>query len=101
MGFFGGLEPASERHFLACIEHNALLALNVQISEERAIPTGERKPGHGGGHANVDPDHPGVEVLFEFTSCIAAACENRCSVPKFALATDLQSRWEIGDAYHR
>src|SRR4051794_35296747 len=59
-----GLKPPTERQFLLRVKLDAFDALNVQVAEERFVPAGEREPRHGGGNADVDADHAGVETAF-------------------------------------
>ena len=82
------LRPARERHFLAGVELNALGALDVQVAEERAVPAGEREPGHRRRHADVDADHARVEMLLELPGGVTAAREDRRAVAEFAFVAD-------------
>lgn len=67
---------------------HALGALEVEVAEERLVPAGEREPRHRGGHADVDADHAGVEMLFEFAGGVAVAGEDRGTVAVRATAAD-------------
>src|SRR4051812_45458364 len=89
------LRPARQRHFLARIELNALVSLDMQIAKERAVPAGEREPGHGGGNAHVDADHAGVEVPLELSRRVTTLRENYGAVAVFALIPDSQSFVEV------
>ncbi len=85
---FRRLEPAGERCFLAGVKMDALGALEVEVAEERLVPTGEREPRHRGGDADVDADHAGVEMLFELAGGVAVAGEDRGAVAVGAVAAD-------------
>src|SRR5688500_4362777 len=63
-------------------------ALDVQVAEEALVPAGEREPRHRRGHADVDADHAGVEVLLELPRGVAVAGENAGAVAVFASFSD-------------
>jgi hypothetical protein len=67
-------EPPSHGHFLLRVELDRLGPLDMQIAEKRAVPARERKPGHRGGHADVDADHARVEVVLELSGRRDAKC---------------------------
>ena len=60
----------------------------MQVAEEGAVPAGEWEPRHRGGHADVDPDHAGIEMAFELTGGVPAAGEDGSAVAEIALVTD-------------
>src|SRR5205085_597715 len=70
-------------------------ALDVQIAEKRFVPAGERKPGHRRRYADVDSNHPGVEVARELPRGPATAGENAGAIAKFALPAKSQRLVEI------
>src|SRR3954451_5126950 len=94
-----GLGPAGEGYFLAGVELDAFVALDVQVAEERSIPAGEREPCHRGGDADVDADHAGVEVAFELAGRVAAAGEDGGSVAIFGLVADSERFIQVGGPY--
>ncbi len=47
----------------------------MEVAEERRVPAAEREEGHGGGDADVDADHAGLDAVAEFTGGFAAAGE--------------------------
>src|SRR3954463_8948274 len=96
-----GLGPASQGNFLTGIELDAFVALDVQVAEERAVPAGEWEPGHRRGDADIDPDHPGVEVLLELPRRPAAAGEDGGAIAVGAVAADGQRLVEVGGADDR
>src|SRR3954470_12861923 len=91
-----GLGPASQGNFLTGIELDAFAALDVQVAEERAVPAGEWEPGHRSGHADVDADHAGVEVLLELSGGVTAASEDRGAIAELAFASDGHRFVQIG-----
>ena len=82
------LWPARQRHFLAGVELDAFVALNMQVAEEGAVPTGEREPGHRGWHTDIDTDHPGVEMPLELAGGVTAAGEDGGAIAEIALTAD-------------
>src|SRR3954471_3899143 len=96
-----GLGPAGEGYFLAGVELDAFVALDVQVAEERPVPAGEREPCHRGGDADVDADHAGVEVAFEMAGGVAASSEDGGSVAVFGFLADGQCFVEVGGPYDR
>src|SRR5690348_7920279 len=93
------LRPARERYFLAGVELDALRALDVQVAEKRAVPAGEREPGHRRRHADVDADHARVEVPLELSGRVAATREDDGPVTEFAGIADGERFVEIDRAH--
>jgi hypothetical protein len=93
-GFFGIFEPSRHGRLLAGIELDRFAALDVEVAEEGLVPAGEGEPGHGGGDADVDADHAGVEILFELAGGVAALGEDGGAVAVGAIAAYLQGGFE-------
>src|SRR5688572_19908375 len=72
--------PATENDFLSRVEEHAFGALNVQIAEERLIPSRERKDRHRRRHADVDADHAALYSLGELSRMPSATGENAGAV---------------------
>jgi len=56
-------EPAARGDFLLGEKLHAFLALHMQVTEERIVPTVERKPRHRSRHADVDADHAALDGI--------------------------------------
>jgi hypothetical protein len=67
-------KPPSRGQLLLRVKLDRLGPLDMQFAEKRAVPAGERKPGHRGRHADVDADHAGVEVVLELSGRRDAKC---------------------------
>src|ERR1700722_11924590 len=80
MRIFRRREPPRHCRLLPGVEVDRFDALDVEGAEERFVPAGEGEPGHGGGDADVDADHAGVETHFEFAGEVAAVGENAGAV---------------------
>src|SRR5262245_52733030 len=62
---FTRIVPPVQDNFVVSVKVKALMPLNVQISEERLVPSREGKDGHRGGDADVDADHAAIDVARE------------------------------------
>ena len=69
-------EPAAGGDFLLGEKLDAFAALHVEVAEEGVVPAVEGEPGHGGGDANVDPDHAAVDAVLEFARGLAGTGED-------------------------
>src|SRR5262249_52719648 len=67
--------PAAQDDLVVSVKVKALAPLNVQITEERLIPSRKGKDGHRRGHADVDADHPAIDVARERSRGAAVARE--------------------------
>src|SRR5258706_7054603 len=98
MPLAGAGEPSRGARLLPGVELARFGSLHGEVAEEGLVPAGEGKPGHGGGDADVDADHAGVEVLLELPGGVAAAGEDRGAVAIGAAAADVQGLFERGGA---
>jgi len=73
-------EPAGSGGFALGVELDAFLALEVQVAEERIVPTTEWKVGEGSRDAYVDANHAGAHVSAEFAGGLAGVGKNRSFV---------------------
>ena len=48
----------------------------MEVAEEGLVPSAEGEEGHGGGDADVDADHAGLDAVAELAGCFAAAGED-------------------------
>src|SRR5690349_10387361 len=78
-------------HFLTRIELDTLGPLDVQITEERLLPSREWKPRHRRGNADVDANHSGIEPVLELVGRPAVPGEDRGAVAIGTVAADAQS----------
>src|SRR5258706_9285563 len=101
MTLAGAGEPSRGDRLLPGVELDGFGSLHVQIPEEGLVPAGEGEPGHGGGDADVDADHAGVEVLLELPGGVAAAGEDGGAVAIGTAAADVQGLFERGGADDR
>src|SRR5579863_10556497 len=60
-----GIGPTAGDHFAAGVELHALRTVNVEIAEERGLPTAEAVVGHGHGDRDVDANHAGFHIELE------------------------------------
>src|SRR4051812_16294410 len=81
-------KPARHGHLLLGVELDGFGALDVEVAEEGFVPAGEGEPGHGGGDADVDADHAGVEVMLELSRRITVLSKDRGAVAVFAVSAD-------------
>src|SRR6185436_3620071 len=84
----GRFEPSRHRHLLLRVELDRFGALDVEVAEEGFVPAGEGEPGHGGGDADVDADHAGVEVVLELAGGVAVAGEDGGAVAVLGALAD-------------
>src|SRR5260370_29435683 len=73
-------EPSRRGNLLLREELHAFLALHVQVPKKRFVPSIERKPRHRSRHADVDPNHPALNSMFEFARGLSRAGENGSAV---------------------
>ena len=52
----------------------------MEVAEEGLVPAAEGEEGHGGGDADIDADHAGLDAVAEFAGGFAASRENRGAV---------------------
>src|SRR5882757_6539361 len=97
----GAGEPSRGDRLLPGVELDGFGSLHVQVPEEGLVPAGEGEPGHGGGDADVDADHAGVEVLLELPGGVAAAGEDGGAVAVGTAAADVEGLFERGGADDR
>src|ERR1039457_5107373 len=72
----GAAKPAGCDNLLPRVELHGLAPLDVEVAVERGVPAGEREHRHRGGHADVDPDHPGLDPVFEPAGRSPLRCED-------------------------
>src|SRR5437868_1451488 len=78
-------KPPAQRELLLSIKLHSFGALNVQITKERIVPAGERKPGHRRRDADVDADHACLETARKLAGGIAAAGKDTRAIAVFAV----------------
>src|SRR3954454_22519077 len=58
-------EEAAGDRLLARVEVDGVGAVGVQVAQEAVLPAAEREEGHRRRDADVDADHPGLDVVAE------------------------------------
>src|SRR5262249_7919358 len=93
--------PAVQYDLVVSVKVKALVSLNVQVAEERLVPSRKGEDGHRGGHADVDADHPAIDVARERARGAAVASEDDRAVPAGRLVGARDRVAQIFDAHHR
>src|SRR5882724_11585958 len=89
--------PAGSDGLELGVEADAVGTVRVQVSEEGALPAGERQVADRCRNADVDTEHPGFDPFAEDPGGGAAAGEDRGGVAKPAAVGDLDRLIEARD----
>src|SRR5215475_2421480 len=98
---FARIVPAVQDYFVVSVKVKALVSLNVQIAEERLVPSREGKDGHRRGNADVDADHAAIDVARERARRAAVASEYDRAVAVSRLVGARDRLAQIIDPHHR